>query len=118
MLGIKAVGCIVFRATEMHMCRGFALAMQILLSGLKQARSDALAFPVGFDIKPVKLHLGGARDGVIADAANHPVMVIDGQPEYITGVQIVPLHIQQVLIQSGNSAEGVLGFHGIFPCKG
>ena len=58
---------------------GFALLMQVSLNSVEQACADTLALSCGLDVEPVELHFGGAWDGVIADAADHTVMLVDCQ---------------------------------------
>ncbi len=59
---------------------GFTLFLQVTLDGVKQPCSDASALSCRFHIEPVELHFGSIGNGIIADAADYPVIFIQSQP--------------------------------------
>ena len=89
---------------------GFALLPQVQLDSMEQACADALVLSSSLDIEPVEPHFGGTGDGVVANTADYPVMLVDRQSEHIAGVNVVLVNIQQILVQTGDSAQGIFGF--------
>ena len=77
MLRVETAGFKVFLAAQVDMTCSYTLLSQVQLDSMEQACTDALPLPCGLYVEPVELYFGGTGNGVIADAADHTVMLDD-----------------------------------------
>ena len=92
----------------MHMGNGQSRGLHGALGSRQKGRADAPAFFRCFDIQSVQKGLGGVGDSGIADAADHPVMLIHGDPEEITLIKIALMNMKKVFIEPGDPPRASL----------